>query len=748
MNFLNRFPILSTYFCAAFIGCVAIVCDHLSTCLFVKKRYLVTAALPYANGPLHIGHLAGAYLPADIYVRYLRLMGRDVVFVCGSDEHGAAITVKARKENTTPQAIVDQYHTVLKDTFEKIGIGFDIYHRTSAPIHHQTSQDFFRKLLEKGAFLEETTEQYFDEVAGQFLADRYIVGTCPVCANPEAYGDQCEKCGSALSPTDLINPKSMLSGSIPVKRPTKHWFLRLDQQEAWLRKWINTGVADGKKLHNPADWKNHVLGQCNSWLDQGLQPRAMTRDLDWGVDVPPEIPGAEGKKLYVWLDAPIGYISATKQWALDNGKDWEPYWKSEDTALVHFIGKDNIVFHCLIFPAILEAHGDFILPVNVPANQFLNLEGRKLSTSKNWAVWVHEYCEEFKGQEDALRYNMIKKMPEQSDSEFTWKGFQETNNNELVNNLANFVNRVLVLSHKYYAGIVPAIDPDLDFKSGWETDKTGSYDQELALLYGKLREMGTEIERYNFREALRVVMEISSAGNALLQFNEPWKTVKDEPEMVKVVLNLALQYVAVLSVAIRPFLPFSADRLRKMLNLGALRDKGDLLAILNELVEGNPVVLPNHALGQPEHLFSRIPDEVIDAQIAKLGATEPAALVAPASTEIQYAPMKETIQYDDFAKMDIRTGKILTAEKMEKSKKLLKLSVDLGFETRTILSGIAEHFSPEEVVGKQVVVLANLAPRPMMGVESQGMILMAENAEGGLSFVSPASDWPNGFGVR
>jgi methionyl-tRNA synthetase len=474
----------------------------------------------------------------------------------------------------------------------------------------------------------------------------------------------------------------------------------------------------------------------------------MTRDLDWGVDVPPEIPGAEGKKLYVWLDAPIGYISATKQWALDNGKDWEPYWKSEDTALVHFIGKDNIVFHCLIFPAILEAHGDFILPVNVPANQFLNLEGRKLSTSKNWAVWVHEYCEEFKGQEDALRYNMIKKMPEQSDSEFTWKGFQETNNNELVNNLANFVNRVLVLSHKYYAGIVPAIDPDLDFKSGWETDKTGSYDQELALLYGKLREMGTEIERYNFREALRVVMEISSAGNALLQFNEPWKTVKDEPEMVKVVLNLALQYVAVLSVAIRPFLPFSADRLRKMLNLGALRDKGDLLAILNELVEGNPVVLPNHALGQPEHLFSRIPDEVIDAQIAKLGATEPAALVAPASTEIQYAPMKETIQYDDFAKMDIRTGKILTAEKMEKSKKLLKLSVDLGFETRTILSGIAEHFSPEEVVGKQVVVLANLAPRPMMGVESQGMILMAENAEGGLSFVSPASDWPNGFGVR
>ncbi|MCC6280827.1 MAG: methionine--tRNA ligase [Saprospiraceae bacterium] len=712
----------------------------------VKKRYLVTAALPYANGPLHIGHLAGAYLPADIYVRYLRLMGRDVVFVCGSDEHGAAITVKARKENTTPQAIVDQYHTILKDTFEKIGIDFDIYHRTTAPIHHQTSQDFFRKLREKGAFLEETTEQYFDEIAEQFLADRYIVGTCPVCANPEAYGDQCEKCGSALSPTDLIEPKSMLSGSVPVKRPTKHWFLRLDQQEAWLREWINTGVVDGKKLHNPADWKNHVLGQCNSWLDQGLQPRAMTRDLDWGVDVPQEIPDAKGKKLYVWLDAPIGYISATKQWALDNGKDWEPYWKNDDTALIHFIGKDNIVFHCLIFPAILQAHGDFILPVNVPANQFLNLEGRKLSTSKNWAVWVHEYCAEFKGQEDVLRYNMVKKMPEQSDSEFTWKGFQETNNNELVNNLANFVNRVLVLSHKYYAGIVPAVNPDLDFKSGWEMDKTGSYDQELSLLYGKLREMGAEIEKFNFREALRIVMEISSAGNALLQFNEPWKTVKDTPETVKVVLNLALQYVAVLSVAIRPFLPFSADRLRKMLNLGQLRDKGDLLAILNELVEGNPIVLPNHALGQAEHLFSRIPDEVIDAQIAKLGAGTPAP--APETTEIQYAPMKETIQFDDFAKMDIRTGKILTAEKMEKSKKLLKLSVDLGFETRTILSGIAEHFSPEEVVGREVVVLANLAPRPMMGVESQGMILMAENAGGQLSFVSPATGWPSGFGVK
>jgi len=715
----------------------------------MKKRYLVTAALPYANGPLHIGHLAGAYLPADIYVRYLRLKGKDVVFVCGSDEHGAAITVKARKEGTTPREIVDRYHAMLKDTFEKIGIAFDIYHRTTEPVHHATSQDFFRNLYKKGEFIEETTDQYYDESVGQFLADRYIVGTCPVCANPDAYGDQCERCGSTLSPTDLINPKSMLSGSAPVKRPTKHWFLRLDKHENWLREWINTGKADGKQLHDPASWKNHVLGQCNSWLDQGLQPRAMTRDLDWGVDVPPEIPGSEGKKLYVWLDAPIGYISATKQWALDHGKNWEPYWKSDDTALIHFIGKDNIVFHCLIFPAILKAHGDFILPVNVPANQFLNLEGRKLSTSKNWAVWVHEYCAEFAGQEDVLRYNMIKKMPEQSDSEFTWKGFQETNNNELVNNLANFVNRVLVLTHKFYGGIVPVVNTELTFKSGWEADKTGQYNEELALLHKKLNEMGAEIERFNFREALRIAMEISGAGNALLQFNEPWKAVNTNPDTVRVVMNLALQYVAVLSVAIRPFLPFSADKLRAMLNLPPLQDKGDLLGILNELVEGNPIVQPNHAVGEAVHLFSRIPDEVIQRQIDKLAATDTANQAAASVTQpsIRYAPVKDTIQYDDFAKMDIRTGTILTAEKVEKSKKLLKLGVDLGFETRTILSGIAEHYTPEEVVGQQVIVLVNLAPRVMMGTESQGMILLAENAEGKLSFVQPSDGWPNGMGV-
>ena len=716
----------------------------------MKKRYLVTAALPYANGPLHIGHLAGAYLPADIYVRYLRLMGKDVVFVCGSDEHGAAITVKARKEGTTPREIVDKYDAMLRETFQKIGIAFDIYHRTSEPLHHETSQDFFRKLLDNGQFEEKTSDQYFDEVAGQFLADRYIIGTCPRCANPDAYGDQCEKCGSTLSPTELLDPRSTLSGSKPVLRPTSHWFLRLDEHETWLREWINTGSVGGKKLHDPADWKNHVVGQCNSWLDGGLQPRAMTRDLEWGVDVPSEIPGSAGKKLYVWLDAPIGYISATKQWAIDHNRDWEPYWKSDDTALVHFIGKDNIVFHCLIFPAILRAHGGFILPVNVPANQFLNLEGRKLSTSKNWAVWVHEYCAEFAGQEDVLRYNMVKNMPEQKDSEFTWKGFQETNNTELVNNLANFVNRVLVLTHKYYDGLVPEFDPELEFQSGSEPGKTATFDAEVRFLHGKLEELGREIEHFNFRDGARVLMEISSFGNALLQFNEPWKTVKDQPEMVKAVMNLGLQIVAALSVACRPFLPFTAEKLRQMLNLRPLEDRGEWLDLLNEFAEGNPALRENHAINEAEHLFSRIPDEVVQQQITKLEATDKANKLAaePSASSPTYPPMKETIQYDDFAKMDIRTGTILTAEPMPKSKKLLRLTVDLGFETRTILSGIAEHFTAAEVVGRQVIVLANLAPRPMMGVESQGMILMAENAEGKLSFVSPAAGWANGFGVR
>ncbi|MBK8556411.1 MAG: methionine--tRNA ligase [Lewinellaceae bacterium] len=717
----------------------------------MKKRHLVTAALPYANGPLHIGHLAGAYLPADVYVRYLRLMGKDVVFVCGSDEHGAAITIKARKEGTSPKQIVDQYHALLRDTFQKIGIEFDIYHRTSDPLHHETSQGFFRTLLHNGQFEEKISDQYFDEQAGVFLADRYIIGTCPTCANPDAYGDQCERCGSTLSPTELINPRSTLSGSTPVLKPTTHWYLKLNEHEAWLREWINQGTLNGVQLHNPADWKNHVIGQCNSWLDGGLQPRAMTRDLDWGVDVPAELPGAAGKKLYVWLDAPIGYISATKQWALDHNRDWEPYWKDEDTSLVHFIGKDNIVFHCLIFPAILQAHGEFILPVNVPANQFLNLEGRKLSTSRNWAVWVHEYCEELPGQEDALRYNMIKNMPEQKDSEFTWKGFQESTNSELVNNLANFVNRVLVLSHKFYSGLVPDVDLSRECRSGWDATQTTTFDADLHLLHLKLEDLGREIEHFNFREALRIFMEISGAGNALLQFNEPWKLEKEDPEKVKVVMNLSLQYVAALSVAARPFIPFAAARMRTMLNLPAFHDQGEWLDMLNELAEGNPIMRPMHALGTAEHLFTRIPDEVIAAQVAKLEATDAAnnntELSTAVATAAEPAPMKDTIQYDDFAKLDIRTGTILTAEKMEKSKKLLKLTVDLGFEQRTILSGIAEHYGPEEVIGQQVIVLANLAPRKMMGIESEGMILMADNPEGKLCFVSPITTWTNGGGV-
>ena len=706
------------------------------------KRYLVTSALPYANGPLHIGHLAGAYLSADIFVRFLRLNGKDVVYVCGSDEHGAAITIRAKKDGTTPQAIVDRYDESLRTTFEKIGISFDIYHRTSAPIHHETSQEFFRTLNQKGEFVEQTKEQYFDESASQFLADRYIIGTCPKCSHPEAYGDQCENCGSTLSPTELIDPRSTLSGAKPVLKSTTHWYLPLDKYEDWLREWVETGKLEGELLHYPDEWKNHVLGQCKSWLDGGLQPRAMTRDLDWGVDVPQEIEGSEGKKLYVWMDAPIGYISATKQWALDNGKDWEPYWKDKDTALVHFIGKDNIVFHCLIFPAILKAHGDYIIPVNVPANQFLNLEGRKLSTSKNWAVWVHEYVEEFEGKEDELRYNMIKNMPEQRDSEFTWKGYQETNNNELVNNLANFINRVIVLTNKYYDGVVPTINPDLQIVDSSNQIEMSYQESELVDLHDKLQEIGEHIRKYEFRAALKVLMEISSTGNQLLQFNEPWKLIKTDEETVKVVMNTGLQVVTALSIACRPFLPFTSDKIRDILNLPRLEDNGEYMDLLNKLSEGEVILPDGHKINKPNHLFTKIPDEVIDAQIAKLEATE------KANKGVSYEPVKETIAFDDFTKLDLRTGTILTAEKVRKTKKLLKLTVDLGFEERTVVSGIAEFFKPEDIIGKQVLLLANLAPRKLKGIESQGMILMAENSDGVLDFVSPGDGMGNGFVVK
>jgi len=709
-----------------------------------KKRYLVTSALPYANGPLHIGHLGGAYLSADIFVRFLRLTGKEVVYICGSDEHGAAITIRAKKEGTTPKAIVDKYHELIKTTFEKVGLSFDIYHRTSAPIHHDTSQDFFRTLYKNGEFLEKTSEQYYDKQAEQFLADRYITGTCPKCGHTEAYGDQCEKCGSTLSPTELLQPKSTLSGETPVLRETTHWYLQLDKHEGWLREWIEDGLVNGQQLHEPSNWKNHVLGQCKSWLDGGLQPRSMTRDLDWGIDVPSDIPNSAGKKLYVWLDAPIGYISATKEWAAKNGKDWKTYWQDEESALVHFIGKDNIVFHCLIFPAILKSHGDYVLPINVPANQFLNLEGKKLSTSKNWAVWVHEYVEEFEDRIDELRYNLIKNMPEQRDSEFTWKGFQDSTNNELVNNLANFVNRVVVLTNKYYDGKVPAFQSDQIIIDSQDQVNTSFHDSELLALHDQLQELAAQIRNYEFRAALTTLLGISARGNQLLQFNEPWKAIKTDPEAVKVVLNVGLQIVAAIGVACRPFLPFTSDKINSLLNLPAIEEKGELTAILEKLSNGNPILEAEHTIGKPVHLFTKIEDSVIAAQVEKLNA----ASAANAAANLAYEPIKETITFDDFSKLDIRTGVILEAEKVKKTKKLLKLKIDVGSEQRTVVSGIAEFYDSEKIIGQEVLLLANLAPRKLRGIESQGMILMAENGKGELTFVQPKVAFGGGFTVK
>ncbi len=699
------------------------------------KRYLITSALPYANGPLHIGHLAGAYLSGDIYARFLRVMGKDVVYVCGSDEHGAAITMKALKEKSTPKEIIDTYHELFQEAFTQMNISFDIYHRTSADIHHETSQEFFRTLYEKGEFVEKVSEQYYDTEANQFLADRYIIGTCPKCNHDAAYGDQCENCGSSLSPTELINPKSTISGSEPVLKTTKHWFLQLDKYEEWLTEWISTGYKDGEQLHDPATWKNHVLGQCQSWLESGLHPRAMTRDLDWGVDVPQEIEGSEGKKLYVWMDAPIGYISATKQWAEDSGKDWKPYWQDKKTSLVHFIGKDNIVFHCLIFPAILNAHGGYILPQNVPANQFLNLEGDKLSTSRNWAVWVNEYVKELPNKQDELRYHMIKNMPEQKDSEFTWKGFQDSVNNELVNNLANFINRVIVLTNKYYDGIIPEYNINLDFISPSTQDFDGYHDGEMLQLHDDLQDLNQCIRTYDFRGGLKKLMEISSQGNQLLQFNEPWKKIKLETYdgLVKVIMNLANQYVAALSVAMYPFLPFSSDQLREMINLPKIKGDSEMINILVELSEGEDLVKAGHKIGKPTHLFSRIDDETIEKQIEKLKNSAS----RDSTEESSFTPVKDTIQYDDFMKMDIRVAEVLSASRVPKTDKLMQLELSLGAEKRTVVSGIAQHYSPEEIIGRKVSYLANLAPRKLRGVMSSGMILMAEDHEGKLSFVDP-----------
>ena len=668
------------------------------------KRYTITAALPYTNGPIHIGHLAGVYVPSDIYARYLRLQGKDVAFICGSDEHGVAISMKAKKEGITPQQVIDKYDGIIRQSFIDFGISFDNYSRTSSKIHHDTAQEFFRKLYDNNDFIEEVTEQLYDAKADQFLADRFVTGTCPKCDNPEAYGDQCERCGSTLNATDLINPKSTITGDIPILKSTKHWFLPLDRYQDFLQKWI---LVDHAK-----DWKVNVLGQVKSWLDDGLKPRAVTRDLDWGIDVPVE--GAEGKKLYVWFDAPIGYISATKEWAAREGKNWEDYWKKGDTKLVHFIGKDNIVFHCIIFPAMLKAEGTYILPDNVPANEFLNLEGNKLSTSKNWAVWLHEYLQDFPEKQDVLRYALTANAPETKDNDFTWKDFQARNNNELAAVFGNFINRVVVLTNKYYNGIIPIPN---EFN---EIDE-----QTLAELKAYPAVISSSIERYRFREAQGELMNVARLGNKYLADEEPWKMVKTNPERVQTQMYVALQIAAALQVLCEPFLPFTATKLATILNSKKLS--------WNSVSETSDLLAAGHQIGEAEILFAQIEDAEIQKQIDKLEATKTSNALENKVTE----PQKPTTTFDDFAKLDLRVGTIIAADKMPKANKLLVLKVDTGLDVRTIVSGIAEYFSPEEVIGKRVTVLINLAPRALRGVESEGMILMTNNAEGKLVFVNP-----------
>ncbi|ATA71491.1 methionine--tRNA ligase [Capnocytophaga sputigena] len=688
----------------------------------MSKRYTITAALPYTNGPIHIGHLAGVYVPADIFARYQRLKNNDVAFICGSDEHGVAISIKAKKEGTTPQAIIDKYHAIIKQSFADFGISFDNYSRTSAAIHHQTASDFFKKLYEQGDFIEEISEQLYDEEAHQFLADRFVIGTCPKCGNPEAYGDQCERCGSSLNATDLIDPKSSITGSKPTLKATKHWFLPLNRYQEFLEKWILEG--------HKSDWKPNVYGQVKSWLDDELKPRAVTRDLDWGIPVPVE--GAEGKVLYVWFDAPIGYISSTKEWAEREGKDWRPYWQDKNTELVHFIGKDNIVFHCIIFPAMLKAEGSYILPTNVPANEFLNLEGNKLSTSKNWAVWLHEYLQDFPNQQDVLRYALTANAPETKDNDFTWKDFQARNNNELVAIFGNFINRVAVLTQKYYEGVIPA--------AGEFNDIDTETLRQITELTEKIEQ---SLERYRFREAQQELMNMARLGNKYLADEEPWKLIKTDPERVKTVMYVALQIATALAVASEPFLPFTSEKLKRMLQLGAITWE-NLKTNATELLKAG------HRIGTAELLFEKIEDAAIEKQLQRLENTKLAnKQEAQANTEVTVAPQKELISYDDFAKMDIRIGTILEAEKMPKADKLLILKVDTGIDQRTIVSGIAQSFAPEEIIGKKVTVLVNLAPRKLRGVESQGMILMVENSEGKYTFINPdAEGIANGIEVK
>ncbi|WP_425235574.1 methionine--tRNA ligase [Ulvibacterium sp.] len=677
------------------------------------KRYTITAALPYTNGPIHIGHLAGVYVPADIYARYLRLTGHEVAFVGGSDEHGVAISMKAKKEGVSPNEIIDKYHGIIKKSFVDFGISFDNYSRTSAKVHYETASDFFKKLYEQGDFIEENTAQLYDEEAEQFLADRFVTGTCPNCGYEEAYGDQCENCGSSLNATDLINPKSTITGAVPTLKETKHWFLPLDRYEGFLRNWILEGHKE--------DWKPNVYGQCKSWIDGGLAPRAVTRDLDWGIPVP--VKGGEGKVLYVWFDAPIGYISSTKEWAEREGKDWEPYWKDENTKLVHFIGKDNIVFHCIIFPAILKAHGNYILPENVPANEFLNLEGNKLSTSKNWAVWLHEYLVEFPDMQDVLRYTLTANAPETKDNDFTWKDFQARNNNELVAIFGNFINRVVVLTQKYYEGIVP------------EPMEFSNIDKEtLAELQKYPQIISNSLERYRFREASQELLNLARLGNKYLADEEPWKVIKEDEERVKTIMFVALQIATGLAILSEPFLPFTSAKLKNILNIRSSTAQNGW-----EQVKDNEILLPSsHTINKAELLFRKIEDEEIQKQLDKLEATKKTNAAMEATQEI--SPQKETITFDDFTKLDMRVGTIVEATKMPKTKKLMVLKVETGLDTRTIVSGIAESFKADEIIGKKVTVLVNLAPRKLRGVESQGMILMTEDAEGKLVFVNPDED--------
>lgn len=674
------------------------------------KRTLITTALPYANGPVHIGHLAGVYVPADIYARYLRLKGEDVLMIGGSDEHGVPIALKAKAEGISPQEVVDRYHNIIKKSFEDFGISFDIYSRTTSKIHSELASDFFRTLYEKGEFIEQTSSQYYDEEAKQFLADRYITGKCPHCGNEKAYGDQCESCGTSLSPTDLIHPKSAISGSVPVMKETTHWYLPLNKHEAFLRKWI---------LEDHKEWKSNVYGQCKSWLDMGLQPRAVSRDLDWGIPVP--VKGAEGKVLYVWFDAPIGYISNTKELLPDS---WEKWWKQKDTKLIHFIGKDNIVFHCIVFPSMLRAEGSYILPENVPANEFLNLEGDKISTSRNWAVWLHEYLEDFPGKQDVLRYVLTANAPETKDNDFTWKDFQARNNNELVAILGNFVNRALVLTHKYFGGKVPV------------RKNVTEYDTDTLTEFVNIKEsLELYLDTFRFRDALKEAMNLARIGNKYLADTEPWKIAKSDMDRVGTIMNLALQITANLAIAFEPFLPFSSAKLKEMLRIDALN--------WNELGSSD-LLEPGHQLNPPALLFEKIEDSVIEAQIQKLLNTKK----ENALKEHKVSPVKTSISFDDFMKLDIRIGTILEAERVPKTSKLMKLKIDTGIDERTVVSGIAEYFNPEDLIGKQVSVLVNLEPRKLRGIESQGMILMAEDADGKLVFVQPSTKVASGSEVR